>query len=248
MHARDFLAPIHRSSLGNTEVDTLVFESLQQVLRNPMLVLVGDVHFLAKHNTTWTTVYTTTNGPGSINDLAAFDENPTTRWSSAFSDPQWIQVDLGATYNISEVVLYWETAYGKSYQIQVSSDATNWNTIYSTTNGPGGTEYLTGLSGTGRYVRMYGTVRGTQWGYSLWEFQIFPALSPELSIALSGTNVVLSWPVVSGNTWSLQTAPTLGLPVSWSNLTTAPFLLNSEYLLTNEVSAPAQFYRLEQGP
>jgi len=213
-----------------------------------MLVLVGDVHFLAKHNTTWTTVYTTTNGPGSINDLAAFDENPTTRWSSAFSDPQWIQVDLGATYNISEVVLYWETAYGKSYQIQVSSDATNWNTIYSTTNGPGGTEYLTGLSGTGRYVRMYGTVRGTQWGYSLWEFQIFPALSPELSIALSGTNVVLSWPVVSGNTWSLQTAPTLGLPVSWSNLTTAPFLLNSEYLLTNEVSAPAQFYRLEQGP
>jgi hypothetical protein len=107
---------------------------------------------------------------------------------------------------------------------------------------------LTGLSGTGRYVRMYGTVRGTQWGYSLWEFQIFPALSPELSIALSGTNVVLSWPMVSGNTWSLQTAPTLGLPVSWSNLTTAPFLLNSEYLLTNEVSAPVQFYRLEQGP
>ena len=97
-------------------------------------------------------------------------------------------MDLGATYNISEVVLYWETAYGKSYQIQVSSDATNWNTIYSTTNGPGGTEYLTGLSGTGRYVRMYGTARGTQCGYSLWEFQIFPALSPELSIALSGTN------------------------------------------------------------
>jgi hypothetical protein len=146
------------------------------------------------------------------------------------------------------VVFYWETAYGKSYQIQVSSDATNWNTIYSTTNGPGGTEYLTGLSGTGRYVRMYGSVRGTQWGYSLWEFRIFPALSPELSIALSGTNVVLSWPVVSGKTWLLQTAPTLGLPVSWSNLTTTPFLLNSEYFLTNAVSAPAQFYRLEQGP
>jgi hypothetical protein len=114
--------------------------------------------------------------------------------------------------------------------------------------GLGGTEYLTGLSGTGRSVRMYGTVRGTQWGYSLWEFQIFPALSLELSIALSGTNVVLSWPVVSGNTWSLQTAPTLGLPVSWSNLTTAPFLLNSEYLPTNAVSAPVQFYRLEQDP
>ncbi|MGV9273863.1 discoidin domain-containing protein [Streptomyces griseosporeus] len=26
----------------------------------------------------------------------AVDGNPSTRWSSAFSDPQWIRVDLGA--------------------------------------------------------------------------------------------------------------------------------------------------------
>lgn len=175
----------------------------------------------------------------------AFDGNLNTRWSSAFSDPQWIYVDLGATYNISEVVLYWEAAYGKSYQIQVSSDATNWTTIYSTTTGLGGTEDLAGLSGTGRYVRMYGTARGTPYGYSLWEFQVFPALAPELSIALSGTNVVLSWPD-SVSSWSLQTTP--ALPGTWSNLTIVPLFLNSEYIVTNAVSAPAQFYRLEQNP
>jgi len=27
------------------------------------------------------------------------------------------------------------------------------------------------ISGSGRYVRMYGTTRATQWGYSLWEFR-----------------------------------------------------------------------------
>ena len=177
----------------------------------------------------------------------AFDGNPTTRWSSAFSDPQWIYVDLGAAYNISEVVLYWEAAYGKSYQIQVSPDATNWTTIYSTTLGAGGTEDLTGLSGSGRYVRMYGTARGTQYGYSLWEFQVFQALPPKLSIALSGTNIVLSWPA-SATGWLLQTSPAVGLPGSWSNITTTPFLLNSQYLLTNVVNTPAQFYRLEQSP
>jgi hypothetical protein len=177
----------------------------------------------------------------------AFDGNLATRWSSAFSDPQWIYVDLGATYNISEVVLYWEAAYGKSYQIQVSPDASNWTTIYSTTTGLGGTEDLTGLSGTGRYVRMYGTARGTPYGYSLWEFQVFPALPPKLSIARSGTNIVLSWPASTTN-WSLQTAPILGAPGSWSNVTAPAFLMNSEYLLTNQVSAPAQFYRLEQSP
>jgi hypothetical protein len=177
----------------------------------------------------------------------AFDGNLSTRWSSAFSDPQWIYVDLGATYNISEVVLYWEAAYGKSYQIQVSSDATNWTTIYSTTNGLGGTEDLTGLSGTGCYVRMYGTVRGTVYGYSLWEFQVFAAPAPKLSIALSGTNVVISWPT-SVTSWSLETAPALGLPGDWSTLTTAPLFLNSEYIVTNAAGAAAQFYRLAQKP
>jgi len=157
-------------------------------------------------------------------------------------------VDLGATYNISEVVLYWEAAYGKSYQIQVSSDATNWTTIYSTTNGLGGTEDLTGLSGTGRYVRMYGTARGTVYGYSLWEFQVFAAPAPKLSIALSGgTNVVLSWPA-SVTSWSLETAPALGLPGNWSTVTNVPSLLNSEYVITNAAGAAAQFYRLAQKP
>src|SRR3984957_507739 len=31
----------------------------------------------------------------------AVDGNTSTRWSSAFSDPQWLQVDLGATASIS---------------------------------------------------------------------------------------------------------------------------------------------------
>jgi hypothetical protein len=105
---------------------------------------------------------------------AAVDGNTGTRWSSAFSDPQWLQVDLGATATISQVVLNWEAAYAKSFQIQTSTDATNWTTIYSTTTGTGGVQTLnvTG-TGTGRYVRMYGTARATAYGYSLWEFQVY---------------------------------------------------------------------------
>jgi len=104
---------------------------------------------------------------------AAVDGSTTTRWSSAFSDPQWIYVDLGSTQSVCHVKLNWETAYGKSYQIQTSPDATTWTTIYSTTTGDGGIDDLTGLSGSGRYIRMYGTVRGTGYGYSLWEFEIY---------------------------------------------------------------------------
>ena len=102
----------------------------------------------------------------------AVDGNLSTRWSSAFSDPQWLQVDLGATHTISQVVLNWENAYAKAFQIQTSNDGTTWTTIYSTTTGAGGVQTIP-VSGSGRYVRMYGTQRATGYGYSLWEFQAY---------------------------------------------------------------------------
>jgi hexosaminidase len=101
----------------------------------------------------------------------ATDGNNGTRWSSAFSDPQWIQVDLGQSYNITQVTLSWEAAYGRAFQIQTSPDGAAWTTIYSTTTGTGGIQTLN-ITGTGRYVRMYGTARGTAYGYSLWDFGI----------------------------------------------------------------------------
>src|SRR6266498_3716385 len=78
---------------------------------------------------------------------AAVDGNTGTRWSSAFSDPQWLRVDLGATATIDQVVLAWETAYATAFQIQVSPDASAWTTIASTTTGTGGTQTLT-VNGT----------------------------------------------------------------------------------------------------
>jgi beta-glucanase (GH16 family) len=103
---------------------------------------------------------------------AATDGNTGTRWSSAFSDPQWVRVDLGATHSISRVALNWEAAYAKAFQIQTSNDGSSWTTIYSTTTGAGGNQSIN-VSGSGRYVRVNGTQRATQYGYSLWEFGVY---------------------------------------------------------------------------
>jgi fibronectin type 3 domain-containing protein len=117
---------------------------------------------------------TTASSAENAGDAAAkaTDGNAGTRWSSAFADPQWLQVDLGTTRAVTKVVIQWETAYGKAYQIQVSPDATTWTTIYSTTTGAGGTETLN-VTGSGRYIRVYGTQRSSQYGYSIWELQVF---------------------------------------------------------------------------
>jgi hypothetical protein len=103
---------------------------------------------------------------------AAVDGNTGTRWSSAFSDPQWLQVDLGSSQTICQVTLNWETAYATAFQIQTSPDGTTWTSIYSTTTGTGGIQTLA-VTGAGRYIRMYGTARATQYGYSLWEFGVY---------------------------------------------------------------------------
>ncbi|MDX3134101.1 discoidin domain-containing protein [Streptomyces europaeiscabiei] len=103
---------------------------------------------------------------------AAVDGNTGTRWSSAFGDPQWLSVDLGATATISQVVLRWESAYGRAFQIQTSDNGTSWTTIHSTTTSTGGVQTLD-VDGNGRYVRVHGTRRGTAYGYSLWEFQVY---------------------------------------------------------------------------
>jgi len=102
----------------------------------------------------------------------AVDGSGTTRWSSAFTDPQWLRVDLGSTQSICKVVLNWEAAYATAYQIQVSPDGSTWTSIYSTTTGAGGTQTLA-VNGSGRYIRVYATGRATQYGDSLWEFQVF---------------------------------------------------------------------------
>ncbi|MGW2958655.1 discoidin domain-containing protein [Streptomyces sp. NPDC001220] len=102
----------------------------------------------------------------------AVDGNTGTRWSSAFTDDQWLQVDLGATATVTQVVLNWETAYGKDYKVQISANGSSWTDLTSVTGGDGGTDTLA-VSGQGRYVRMQGVHRATQYGYSLWEFQVF---------------------------------------------------------------------------
>ncbi|MFD3781668.1 discoidin domain-containing protein [Streptomyces sp. NPDC058612] len=103
---------------------------------------------------------------------AAVDGDNGTRWSSQFADPQWIQVDLGSPAQLSQVVLRWEAAAAKAYRVELSTDGTNWSTAYSTTAGAGG-NVTHDVTGTARYVRVYGTQRTTGYGYSLWEFQVY---------------------------------------------------------------------------
>ncbi len=131
---------------------------------------------------------------------AAVDGNLTgTRWASEWSAPQWFQVDLGQRSDLSRVVLTWEGAYGKSYQIQASDNGTDWRTLKTVTGGDGGTDELA-VSGSGRYVRMLGTERSGGYGYSLWEFQVYGTTdgTPPAAGAVEVTGSQGNWQLTVG--------------------------------------------------
>ncbi|MFD9096679.1 discoidin domain-containing protein [Streptomyces collinus] len=102
----------------------------------------------------------------------AVDGDRNTRWASDWSDPQWIQVDLGTRTTFRHVQLLWEASYAKAYTVQTSDDDRTWQTVRTVTDGNGGVDDFD-VTGTGRYVRIDGTGRGTGYGYSLYEFGVY---------------------------------------------------------------------------
>jgi hypothetical protein len=113
-------------------------------------------------------------GTGFEGSKAVDGNATTTRWASVEGvDPQWIRIDLGSSYSVNRVMIVWEAAYASAYQVQVSADGSTWTTIKSVTGNTTLTNDWTGLSGTGRYVRINGTARGTTFGYSIYEVEVY---------------------------------------------------------------------------
>ena len=137
---------------------------------------------------------------GDLSAAAAIDHNDNTRWGSGFSDDQFLTLDFGKSVSINRVHIQWENAHAAQYLLQVSDDNATWTTIKTVDNSQGGTEDWSGLTGQGRYLRMQGIKRATQYGYSIFEIQAFsgtpvaPATDPG-SASASGS-VDLSQPGV----------------------------------------------------
>jgi hypothetical protein len=123
----------------------------------------------------------------------ATDGDPNTRWSSAYEDDQWIQVDLGSVQSFDRVDLTWEQAYARTYVVQVSADGDAWTDAESVDNTAvplpfnGGdaslrTEDFTAQ--TARYVRIQCGLRNTSWGNSLWSLAVIDSADPGTDLAL----------------------------------------------------------------
>ena len=128
---------------------------------------------LALGKTATASSQTGTNVAAGVTTATTYQTYTNFRWESAAADPQWIMVDLGSAMEIDRVVLKWYTDYGKAFKIQTSTDSTTWTDVYSTTTGASySVTDVTFAKTSARYVRMNGTQRGNQNGYSLFAFMV----------------------------------------------------------------------------
>jgi hypothetical protein len=147
----------------------------------------------------------------------ANDGDSSTRFSSAFSDDEWLTIDLIKPCQIKSIVLVWERAYGKDFNILFSNNGSFTdlkydsiqvrNNVLSNNNIAGTNSLIAKPKTVARYVRMQGIHRATNYGYSLWEFKIMgspllnsgalPVSIKNFSASADNSNASINWSTVT---------------------------------------------------
>lgn len=97
-----------------------------------------------------------------------------------YEDPQTWSMDLGRSYEIDKVVLYWENAAAKKYKIYVSENKTDWMEVASEEAGEKGRFKYDFAPTNARYVKIKLEERTMEiYGYCMYEWQIFTVGSVE---------------------------------------------------------------------
>ncbi|MCB0033880.1 MAG: discoidin domain-containing protein [Anaerolineales bacterium] len=111
-------------------------------------------------------------GPGQ-----AVDGNWGTPWVSQIPSGgiDWLYVDLGGNSAITQVVIVWGIGYAQAFQIEVSDNATDWTSVYSTSGEQGGNDTIS-LFASGRYLRVYNTQLTAVNYYSIRELEIYGSI------------------------------------------------------------------------
>lgn len=160
------------------------------------------------------------------------DGNTGSRWESAHGvDLQKWQVDLGSEQDMNTFKIIWEGAYAKEFTIKVGntiddegwlSDGTVAITVsnQSLTAFPATEVYRADNTVQGRYVLFEGKQRGTPYGYSFWEFEVYNVTEAPVvtNVALTATG---QQPLTLGGTLTLNATCTdqMGGSIAPSSLT-----------------------------
>lgn len=115
----------------------------------------------------------------------AVDDNEGSLWSARHGETggeriydAWINVDLGAYYDINLIAIRWEGACSRHYHVDFSADNSAWRTAYNAGWNAMAThwEYLIGTAEDAtkvRYVRVWSTEAVSQYGVKIMALKVY---------------------------------------------------------------------------
>mgnify|MGYP000568070698 CR=1 FL=1 len=113
---------------------------------------------------------------------ALVDGDHATRWSAEAKPTQWAYVDLGATTEVSQVKLWWEsnTEYATDFNIYVSDSTTDWGKPAKAVTGAKGatSEVTLDKPVSGRYVKLEVTKVSSYPSVSCGEMEVWNEVPP----------------------------------------------------------------------
>jgi uncharacterized repeat protein (TIGR03803 family) len=198
---------------------------------------VGTMFAINTNGTGFTNLHTFTGGSDGSWPSAVLILSGHTLYGAAAGPP------AGGDYNTNEGTVF-----------AINTDGTGYTNLYSFTpahyNGP--PDAYTNINGANpdglilSGFTLYGTAGG---GGSAGYGTLFSlSFAPQLTITLSGTNVILTWPTnFAGFDYSgftLQTTTSLISPAVWSTASPEQVIVNGCFTVSNSVSSTQQFYRL----
>lgn len=96
------------------------------------------------------------------------------RWASQRTDDQWLAVDLGRECSLDKMVITWENAYAKNYEILYSLDNKNWEILKDVTKTSKEADVFDNLGEVkARYLKIHCTKQATIYGYSIFEVEVY---------------------------------------------------------------------------
>jgi hypothetical protein len=104
-----------------------------------------------------------------------------TRWSTEYKDNQWLLINMAKKYELQQMKIHWEAAFGKQYEVQVSTDSINWQTVYTENNSDGGYDWILFKPVVAKYLRLNCIKRGTQWGFSIYEIEAYSTRDSDIA-------------------------------------------------------------------
>lgn len=144
----------------------------------------------------------TTNKDKSASENSMLDS----RWLSQSNLNEWIYIDLGEKSAVKEVKLYWgEEDYASHYEIQISDDASAWQTVFTNQAGAGGIENCKIENTAARYVRLY-CIAGQGERFALTEMEVSGSNNLQYTIAPLPQAQEDGTQYLRGGNWRVQRA------------------------------------------